>query len=218
MSNDGTFEFVQSYLKKRKLEDRVILIKNKVKRFCLGNYLFAVERFCPNKAVLVTYDGDDWFNVTNALSYLNGLYKNPNVWLTYGNSIFYPENKKVHFCKPIDPELLLQKKFRQDCKKKTHWPVHHLRSFYASLFRKINYEDLLDENKKLFTYAEDVAFMLPMIEMAGPDRIVHSDKLLYVYNMKNPLITLKRFGKKAIHEKFRFICDKKAYDIIDSLD
>ncbi len=217
LSNDGTYKRVLEYFRKRKLGHRIILIKNKVKRFCLGNYLFAIERFCPDKAVLVTYDGDDWFNCDHALSTVNKVYQDPKIWMTYGNSIMYPQNIAAPFCLPIDPSLLLNKTFRQKCKNDLNWPIHHLRSFYTALFRKINPADLIDLNHKPYMFAEDVAYMSAMIEMAALGHYAYIKEPLYVYNMKNPLITTNRFGNKEIHKKFRFICDKKPYEPLNSL-
>jgi glycosyltransferase involved in cell wall biosynthesis len=215
LSTDNTFSLVQSYIAHKQQQNRVILIKNKIKRFCLGNYLYAIERFCPNNAILITLDGDDWLRGANVLSYLNRLYQKPRLWLTYGESLLYPQRIKTPHCRPLAPEIFRKKRLlRLQCKRDIFWPVHHLRSFYTWLFRSINYQDLMDNDGKPFTYAEDVAYMLPMLEMAGPRHHQYVSKMLYVYNRKNPLATTYKIPTSAIHQKLIAICNKPAYSFI----
>jgi hypothetical protein len=62
----------------------------------------------------------------------------------------------------------------------------HLRSWRAKLWKSINKEDLFVNGWYAET-AGDVFFMLPMLEMAGNDRICHMKDILYIYNESNPL-------------------------------
>ena len=214
ISTDNTGNLVEKYVKKKYPHKaaQFILIKNKIKRYCLGNYLFVIERFCPDNAVLITYDGDDWFANNNVLSYLNSVYQDKNVWLTYGNSLDYPSNKKCRFCLPLNPKLIEKNEIRENCKK-NDWFVHHLRSFYTWLFRKIEYKDFSDENHALFKHTEDVAFMLPMIEMAGI-RTKYLNKILYIYNRSNVLNTFNVFKVKKLKDTFSYICNKEKYQLL----
>jgi len=218
ISNDGTAELVESYINKKypEYKNQFILIKNSEKRYCLGNYIFAVQRFCPDNSIIITYDGDDWFANKYVLNYLNKLYQNKDIWVTYGQSIKYPTKRTCTFCRYFSNSLLDDGKLRKKILKDNHWPIHHLRSFYTQLFRKIKYEDFLDENKKLFTYAEDVAFMLPMIEMSK-NHIKYISTVLYVYNIKNPLCTMSLQGHEKIRKVMHFICNKPYYNALKSI-
>lgn len=212
LSTDGTFELVQSYVGRKAQNKNVILVKNTDKKYCLGNYLWAIERFCPDNAILVTLDGDDWFSGSGVLAYLNNVYQDPLVWMTYGESKLYPRNVKTRHCRPISARLFARKgALRKKCQQAIFWPVHHLRSFYTWLFRRIRTQDFLDDEGKLFTYAEDVAYMLPMLEMSGMDHHKYLSKILYIYNQENPLITANVIGTQVIQDKFLSICAKPSY-------
>lgn len=212
VSNDNTGKLVQEYVKD-KYSDRAsqfILIQNNSKKYCLGNYLFAIEKFCPNDSILITYDGDDWFANNNVLSYLNNIYKDTNIWLTYGNCLEFPLYRKCSYCLPLNSLLIRNNRLRQKFLKEERWSIHHLRSFYTWLFRKIKYQDLLDEHNSLFKYTEDVAFMLPMLEMSG-ERAKYLHEVLYIYNRSNSLNTPNVFGHKKLKKAFSFICNKEKY-------
>lgn len=219
LSSDGTFDRVKAYIRDKGFPKNFILVKNTSKKYCLGNYVWAIDRFCPDNAILITLDGDDWFPNAGVLAYLNDVYKNPGIWLTYGESITYPQNVKTSHCKRIAAHLLTKEgALRQECIKRVFWPVHHLRSFYVWLFRKILVGDLLDDQGNLYTFAEDVAYMLPMLEMCGTVHHKYLSKILYVYNRKNPLITTKIIGNAAIQDRFIGICQKKPYKKIALLN
>ncbi len=219
LSKDNTFNLAKNLVKRNADNfERWIFIQNTEKKYCLGNYLYAVERFCPDNTILVTLDGDDWLYDDQVLTFLNKIYnRTPSLLLTYGQSITYPSLTQPAFCRPINKNYFKEQgKIRSECRKKLYWTIHHLRSFFAGLFRKISRADLLDKNGRPFQYAEDVAYMLPMIEMTGYKHYRYIKKPLYVYNWSNPLITTNTIGLKAIRQKLRFICSRKPYQTLDS--
>ena len=61
------------------------------------------------------------------------------------------------------------------------WYASHLKTFRAGLFQKLAPEDLQLDGEWL-SLAVDVAVMLPMMEMAGPDRVLFCDEVLAVYH------------------------------------
>jgi len=63
----------------------------------------------------------------------------------------------------------------------------HLRTFKAKLWNSIRDEDLRDTDGKYYSVGWDVAFMFPMLEMAGPGRILNIPNVLYCYNRFNPI-------------------------------
>lgn len=219
LSKDNTFNLAKNFVTRKKgTLEGWIFIKNTEKKYCLGNYLYAIERFCPDNTILVTLDGDDWLYDADVLTYLNKIYcRNPFLLLTYGQSVTYPQMTQPNFCRPIAKSFFKEiGKIRTECRKRLYWPIHHLRSFFAGLFRKINMADLLDKNGLPFRYTEDVAYMMPMIEMASYKHYRHIKKVLYVYNRSNPLITTNTVGLKAIHNKAKSICSKKPYHSLDT--
>jgi hypothetical protein len=68
------------------------------------------------------------------------------------------------------------------------WVTSHLRTWRAFLYRAINPADLRDHDGNYWRMSGDQAFMLPMIEMAGPTPAKFLTDSNYVYNMTNSLI------------------------------
>ncbi len=210
MSSDGTREAVQEYIKEKGFEDKVRFVANTDKCYCLKNYYREIHKL-PDDTIIVTLDGDDALADASVLDYLNEVYSDPNVWCTYGNFDYYPPGSEVArpiTLKPFPQEIVEENTFRE-----YEWNIHHLRSFYAGLFKNIKLEDFLYQGL-FFPVGEDLAFMFPIIEQAGKHhRFI--DKVLYSYNIGNPLITVsvwKRELRKCIWE---FIYRKREYEPLE---
>jgi hypothetical protein len=176
-SPDDTGNLVQEYTKECNQQDKVTLIKNDERVGALANIYKAVH-MCKPEEIVVLVDGDDWLAHENVLAYLNMVYHNPDVWITYGQFIWFPAEKEGFTC-PINQQTILDNSFRYSA-----WSASHLRTFYAGLFHNINLDDLLFENNKFYTMCWDLAIMYPMIEMAG----FHNHfvpEIVYVYNNDN---------------------------------
>ena len=63
----------------------------------------------------------------------------------------------------------------------------HLRTWRAGLWRKIKQEDLKNEHGVYWPVTGDLAFMFPMLEMAGQEHYRFMKEINYVYNDDNPL-------------------------------
>ena len=101
--------------------------------------------------------------------------------MTHGSYIEYPSMQKGTFSRDIPKEVVNQNAFRR-----APWMSSHLRTWKASLWKKIKKESLLDDDGNFFPMTGDMAVMFPLLEMAG-DRIVHIPEVLYCYNRSNPL-------------------------------
>lgn len=179
-SPDGTGNLVEAYIKERNLESKVTLIKNKVR---LGGPLenhYRACHFCKDDYVIVILDGDDFFAHDQVLAYLNRVYQDSHVWMTYGQFKEVP-SETLGFCCPMPKHIVEQNAFRDF----SHIPSH-LRSFYAGLFNQIKKEDLM-MNGEFFKMAGDMAAMIPMIEMAREGHFRFISDVLYLYNAINPL-------------------------------
>lgn len=173
VSPDGTGKLVQEYLKEKDKTHLVTLIQNEKRSLALANIYKAIWT-CDPQEIIVTVDGDDWLANDRVLSYLNTVYSDPDVWTTYGQFTYYPQGT-LGCAKQIPQDVIRRNGVRQYPGGPTH-----LRTFYAGLFQKIQKEDFL-HNGDFYPMAWDVAFLLPIIEMAG----VHSrfiPDVLYVYN------------------------------------
>ncbi|HJZ23120.1 MAG TPA: glycosyltransferase family A protein, partial [Candidatus Babeliales bacterium] len=178
-SPDGTGKLVEDYVKKNHLENKITLIKNQTRE---GNPLinhYRAINTCKNNEIVVILDGDDALAHDGVLSYLNSIYANFNIWLTYGQFKNYT-NGAIGFCAPMPDFVVKDNTFRyyRDI-------PSHLRTFYVWLFKAIKHEDLL-YNGKFFPMTGDMAAMIPMIEMAR-DHFKFIPDVLYIYNDVNPL-------------------------------
>jgi len=172
-SEDGTGDLAEQYIAACGQTDRVTLIKNKTRRRALANHYHAVH-MCDDHEIIVQLDGDDWFKHNRVLQWVNRAYANEQVWLTYGQYEEFP-SQKIGRCKPLLPASIAY-----NCYRECSWVTSALRTFYAGLFKQIALKDFM-YNSDFFTVACDLAFMFPMLEMAG----THAhfiDEVLYVYN------------------------------------
>lgn len=177
-STDGTGDLVEKYIRNLRAEDRVTLIRNQERQGALANIYRAVLT-CSPEEIIVTLDGDDWLAHEFVLEKLSRVYADPGVWITYGQFIYHPCGSSG-WARQV-PERVIQK----NAIRSYDWVTTHLRTFYAGLFQQIQLKDLLYDNQ-FFSMAWDLAFMLPMMEMAGPHSRFIPD-ILYVYNVANQL-------------------------------
>ena len=97
---------------------------------------------------------------------------------------------------------------------KKHWSLSHLRSFYARLFQHLEKEDVQFEGRYLEA-ASDLAFMIPMVEMAGEHAHFVKD-ILYLYNRSNPLNDHKVRAQKQ-QRMADYILNKTPYSPLKTL-
>lgn len=178
-SQDDTVDKVERLINNYNKADKVTLIKNKKRYGHMYNQYTVINTIDP-RAVVVIYDGDDWFANTHVLSMLNQVYTQEDVWLTYGQFWYWSKNRRG-ICRPLPPGTIEHNAFRE----LPAWITSHLRTFYAALFHKIRFEDLLYHGE-FVPMSVDVATMFPMLEMAG-NHIRFIEDILYIYNDANQL-------------------------------
>jgi len=177
-SEDGTYELVGQYVKECNQKDRVLILGNNVRGGALANHYKAVH-MCADHEIVINLDGDDWLKHEQVFAYINKVYSNPHVWLTYGSYENYPSGKLGECSRPIPTMVRDNNAYREHT-----YITSHLRTFYAGLFKQIKLGDLL-YNGQFFQAACDTAFMFPMLEMAR-DRVAYLKEIFYVYNQSNP--------------------------------
>lgn len=188
-SNDGQYEGIQKFVAQSGYADRCKLVRNTWRRGALANIYGAVLE-CPNDAVVLLVDGDDWLAHDHVFERVNKEYQNSDVWMTYGQDESFPEGNG-HHSQPFHDWVVQNNAYRQAfIGRNCILSATHLRTCYAWLFKQVNVNDLLHEGK-FYTMAWDGAFMLPMLEMAGSHaRFI--PEVLYIYNMSNPINDFKR--------------------------
>ena len=163
-SSDGTYHLVKEYIESRNLQDKITLIGNTKRQGALANHYKAIHR-CKDEEVIVCLDGDDWFAHNNVLRYLNTLYQNPHLWLTYGQFCNWPTGD-MGWCEEIPYTVIKHNTFRE-----FGFVSPHLRTYYSWLAKQVKLEDLLlsfDNKCTFFPIAGDVALMFPIILLLFP--------------------------------------------------
>jgi len=171
--DDGTYEILEKYIAVHDLSSTIFLMRNSERRGALDNIYTAIHDYAEDDWVVVLYDGDDYFKTPKALDRISCEYIFNNAWFTYGQYVNYPKGDLGH-CHAFPPMVIKNNNFRH-----YPWVASHPRTFYAWLFKKIDKEDLMYQNK-FFDVAWDVAFM-PMLEMASYGHIRFISDILYVY-------------------------------------
>lgn len=207
-SNDGTLDLVLDYVKTHSLQNNYVkIIHNQTRRGALAN-LYDVINALNDHVIVVNIDGDDWLPHSRVLERINYYYQNPAIWMTYGSYQIFPD-KKIGAYKSITPEVIIHNAFRE-----SEWRSSHLRTFYAKLFKLIEKNDLLFE-QDFFQVTWDMAFMFPMLEMAG-FHSKHISEILYIYNQSNPINDFK-VRLHSVLQTDRLIRNKKKYKPLVSL-
>lgn len=180
-STDGTLQAVQDLVAKEGAEDLISIIDNPTRRGALANIYHTIHNMIPDDEIVVLLDGDDWFAHERVLSKLKEQYtrEDREIWLTYGQFRRTDGNKRFR-CIPYPKNVIRNSSFR------TFRTVpSHLRTFQSWLFKQIREEDLKHKGE-FFKMSWDLAFMIPMLEMAV-DHFQFIQEILYVYNDHNPL-------------------------------
>lgn len=200
-SNDQTADLVENYISEKNQNYRCTLIKNKKRCGALENLWRAIHS-CDPHDIIITLDGDDALAHNGVLEYLNNIYQNENIWLTYGQ--FCLKSNGAHgWCSKMPNHIVQNNSFRTF----PHLPGH-LRTFYAWLFHQIKLEDLIT-HRGFYSMTWDIAMMMPMIEMAG-NRHQFIDEILYVYNDTN-IINDDKINKQLQSYLSRILRSKKPY-------
>lgn len=180
-STDNTYESVQQLVKKYEQQNRVTVIHNDIRRGAMANWYTTIHT-CRDEEIVVQLDGDDWLAHENVLSYLNKIYSEKDIWLTYGQFVEYPSGSIGYaYSKQFSDEVIRSNTFR----KVGQLPISHLRTCYAWLFKAIKLEDVLHQGE-FYKMTCDKVIMAACIEMAAKHHYCVPD-VLYVYNNSNQI-------------------------------
>lgn len=177
-STDGTEKSVKDYVQSQKKENQFLLITNEERMGSLKSKYLVTHEHCDDDEIIVSLDGDDSFDSPDVLKYLNYIYFNPNVWMTFGQ--YRHTSGKESGQRKYSPKVKKENSFR-----KTYHPSH-LRTYYAWLYKKIDKFNFLNSDGDFFLTCEDRATMYPMVELAAKHH-VFIKHVLYNYNDQNPI-------------------------------
>ena len=177
MSTDGSFDKLPHD------DDRVTVIKNDVRKTALENIHNAIMNHCDPGDIVALLDGDDWFPNKKVLKYVNDQYDEHDCWIMYGQAQ-WTDLRRGFATKYTEEEF---KNVRT-----APFRVSHLRTFRAGIYQKIAEQDpeftrLKDSEGKFYRWAYDTAMMFCIMELAGYDKTMFNDTILYIYNRDNPI-------------------------------
>mgnify|MGYP003673642673 CR=1 FL=1 len=202
LSTDNSSDIVKGIIND---DERFLLVNNKQKLQAGGNIYHGIEKLSPtDDDIIVTVDGDDWLENENVLTKLNFIYNKEECWMTYGSYKEFPSNQIGKFAKPLVKEIQDGNLYRQ-----SEWFYSHLRTFKYHIYKKINVEDLKDNEGNFYKMAGDLSWMFPLLEMSGK-RVKYISDILYVYNLDNPLNDHKLDHKLQLNSETE-IRNKKKY-------
>ncbi len=176
-STDSSWEMIP------KNDDRVIMIRNKERKTALENIHDAVMNHCDPDDIVALIDGDDWLPSRTVLNEVNDFYNEHNCWVSYGQASWTDGRRGFARAYSFDEFQNVRK---------AQFVVSHLRTFRAGLYHKIAEQDsdfscLKDKDGKFYRMTYDVAIMIPLMEMAGFNKVKFNDKIWYIYNRDNPI-------------------------------
>lgn len=184
-SSDDTYALLAEYLASHPKGNKVTLIHNETRVGAMANFYHVIHAL-EDHVIVLNIDGDDWLPHAEVFSYINKLYSNKNVWLSYGQYQEFPSGA-IGFCRGYPKRVIVSNGYRS-----YELPISHLRTYYAWLFKKINKADLM-YNGDFVQATCDKVLMVPMIEMSG-GRFTCVQDVLYIYNAVNPISDMRVHG------------------------
>jgi glycosyltransferase involved in cell wall biosynthesis len=184
--NDASKDETGSVIDSLALDSRFSKVHNKTNQGALWNIVNGFKHLKTNEepeSILMAIDGDDRLASPTSLSVIDKIYtKMPNNLLTYGSYVDSPSGA-MGICEAFPAEVIKARSYRAYPK----FVTSHLRTFKSKLWHKLNEEDLIDPRTgKHYSVTWDLAFMMPMLEMAG-DNFIFVPQILYLYNRTNPI-------------------------------
>lgn len=174
-SSDGTHELISDWLHAHP-DHCVDYRRNGERRGGTANTLHGF-RAAPAGTIVIELNGDDWLADRGVLAYLNRVYANPEVWMTY-NTPRYVSGLPALWAEPFPAAIVAANAFRE----MGGWISSHPHTFRRALFDHVREETLLDPKTGGFwESADDQAIYLAMLELAGRHSR-HLYRAMYVYN------------------------------------
>ena len=185
-------------------DDRFTVVRNSERLYSMANLVRGVEACEDLEDVVVILDGDDWFLRDDALAIIVKTYSDHDCWLTYGSWVSNVDT----FPGLWPPYPASTSNYRS-----APWLATAVRTWKKWLWDRIDPDDFRDENGDYFRLGEDVATMLPMLEMSGTSRARHIDVALMLYNAANPAGAVKTMNAE-LRRNASYLRTKEPYSRI----
>jgi glycosyltransferase involved in cell wall biosynthesis len=211
-SSDSTPNIIQEY---ESLDSRFHKIDNynngsQSKAYMCGLDWILRDLDVSDNDIIVEIDGDDWLSSVFVLDYLNLVYQNPNIWMTFGQYQIFPTGATGgHYDMLLAPTT--------ECRLHP-FAYSHLKTYKLGLLKKVNRNDLINPaTNEYYSAAWDHVLCIPMVEMAGNNKIHRCEDVLYILNRHPELQnegSINTSTQKLIEQQIR---NKNSYELIYNL-
>jgi glycosyltransferase involved in cell wall biosynthesis len=172
-STDSTPDLVQDWLADHP-DHCVTFIRNSNRRGMLANNLGGFHE-ARDGDIGIELNGDDWLPDPGVFRFLNKVYDDGDVWMTY-NTLRQTDGTIIF---QLPPPRAVRRNFTY---RQEPWTTSHLRTFRIELFRLIPEQHLKDPTTgDYWDMAPDMAVYLSMLEMAG-EHAHHLYRITCTYN------------------------------------
>ena len=152
----------------------VDLVKRSRRRGGTWNTLDGIRQ-AGSESIVVELNGDDWLPDPGVLSFLNKVYQDPEVWMTYNTQ--RESTGVIPFQLPPPREVRRIRGYRDH-----PWAASHLHTFRRRLFDHVPEEIMIDpDTGEHWVSADDIALYLWMLELAG-NHARHLWRITCLYN------------------------------------
>lgn len=208
--DDASTDGAQDKLPKE--NPNVTIVRNDVRKTALENIHDAIMNHCQPDDIVALVDGDDWLPNKKVLSYIDEEYQKHDCWIMYGQASW--TDGRRGFASAYSKEEF-------DNIRNSPFRVSHLRTFRAGLYQKIAEQDptfscMKDSSGNFYKMTYDVAIMFPILEMAGAEKTLFNDTILYTYNRSNP-ISDDRVNQQLQWSIHKEISEKNKFNKIESI-
>ena len=171
-STDNSIDYIPK-------DDRFTVRRNEKRMTALPNIHYGiVESNLNDEDIICIVDGDDFLFREDAIDVINKLYQDDTL-LTYGQYIH--SNGQIGHCMSLTNEMF------SNLRNIGFW-TSHMRTYKYKLYKEILKQDpnlncYRDSNGDFYKSSCDVATMIPLVEIAGFNRIKFNPEPIYYYRI-----------------------------------
>jgi hypothetical protein len=130
----------------------------------------------PAGSIVIELNGDDWLADRRVLRFLNKVYANDHVWITY-NTAKYPNHRPKILLRSVSKLVIKSNAYRNSL-----WCFGQPRTFRREMLDYLRKDIWIDPSTNdYWASAQDQAYYLAMLELAGRHS-KHMYRISYVYN------------------------------------
>jgi hypothetical protein len=172
-STDATPEIINTWLQEHP-DNSVTFVHNSERVGMLANNLAGFRR-AADTDIGIELNGDDWLPDPGVLRFLNKVYDDDDVWMTY-NTLRQTDGTILF---QVPPPRSVR---RANGYRRAPWMTSHLRTFRIPLYHRVPDQHLTDPATGTYwDMAPDMAVYLAMLEMAG-DHARHICRITCTYH------------------------------------